>query len=149
RPILLASLDPLALVALIPSLAAIAPPLVFVAVDLRWWRIGVAALYILHKELSRLSGVRHVSDISLRPSIRVLDAAIFAIAAVFAVSTNPLLRFSNHLHGDEPKYVRYCENLYQGNGFDLTDFKPAADLRGAPSHLLHNAAHIVDAIRLE
>jgi hypothetical protein len=149
-PIVLASLDPLALLALIPSLASIAPPLVFVAVDLRWWRVAVALLYIAYAELQRrqTSSGDHVAR-RLQPSVRVLDIAIFVIAVTFAVTTTTLLRFSNRLHGDEPKYVRYCENLYQGNGFDLTNFKPAADLRGAPSHVLYNAVHIIETIRLE
>jgi hypothetical protein len=150
-PILLASLDPLALLALIPSLAPIAAPLVFVAIDLRWWRVGVALLCIACQELD-VARRLEPSETAARkpwPALPVLDAVIFAIAVAFAVSTTTLLRFSNQLHGDEPKYVRYCENLYQGNGFDLTDFKPAADIRGAPSRLLHNAVHIVETLRLE
>jgi hypothetical protein len=150
-PILLASLDPLALLALVPAFAPLGPPLVFVAIDLRWWRLGVALLCVAYKELDvarRLQPSRTAAR-TRQPRVGVLDVAIFGITVAFAVSTNALLRFSNHLHGDEPKYVRYCENLYQGNGFDLTDFKPATDLRGVPSRLLHNAAHVVDTIRLE
>jgi hypothetical protein len=142
---LLASLDPLALLAFVPAFAPIAGPLVFVAIDLRWWRVAVAALYILYREVQR----RRPDVLARRLPLPALDAAIFVIAVAFAVTTNTLLRFSNHLHGDEPKYVRYCENLYQGNGFDLTDFKPAADLRHEPSHLLRNVAHVVDTLRLE
>lgn len=143
--LLLASLDPLALLAFVPAFAPLAAPLVFVGVDLRWWRVAVAALYILHREIRR----QRPDAFARRVPLPVLDAAIFIIAIVFAVTTNTLLRFSNHLHGDEPKYVRYCENLYQGNGFDLTDFKPAADLGHEPSHLLRNFVHVADTLRLE
>jgi len=143
--LLLASLDPLALLAFVPAFAPVAGPLVFVGIDLRWWRVGVAALYILQREIRR----RYPDLFARRMPLPILDAAIFAIAIVFAVATNTLLRFSNHLHGDEPKYVRYCENLYQGNGFDLTDFKPAADLGRAPSHVLRNFVLIADVLRLE
>jgi len=31
-------------------------------------------------------------------------------------------------HGDEPKYLRYAENFYQGLGFDHSAIKPIADL---------------------
>src|SRR5262249_2501983 len=127
-PILLASLDLLALLALIPALAPIAAPLVFVGIDLRWWRVGVALLYVAYQEVGVARRLQPSGTArSFQPSVRVLDIAILAIAAAFAIGTNTLLRFDNHLHGDEPKYVRYCENLYQGNGFDLTDFKQAAD----------------------
>ena len=153
-PILLASLDPLALLALIPSFAPIAGTLVFVAIDLRWWRIATAILYILYSEGRNVARRFQPSENppAILPSgvpLPMLDAAIFAAAIVFAITTTTLLRFSNHLHGDEPKYVRYCENLYQGNGFDLTDFKPAADVRQAPSRVLHNIVHVVDTVRLE
>jgi len=144
---LLAALDPLALLAFVPAFAAIAGPLVFVGIDLRWWRVAAATLYILYSEVRRRRP--GVVAFARRVPLPALDAGIFAIAIVFAVTTNTLLRFSNHLHGDEPKYVRYCENLYQGNGFDLTDFKPAADLGGAPSHLLRNVSHVAETLRLE
>ena len=142
---LLASLDPLALLVFVPAFAPIAGPLVFVGIDLRWWRLGAAALYILHREIRR----QRPDAFARRVPLPMLDATIFAIAIVFAVTTSTLLRFSNHLHGDEPKYVRYCENLYQGNGFDLTDFKPAAELGHQPSHVLRNVVHVVDTFRLE
>src|SRR5262245_31655847 len=143
--LLVASLDPIALLAFVPLFAPVAGPLVFVGIDLRWWRVAVAAAYIVSREVER----RFPGRLALTVPRPALDAAIFAIAIVFALTTNTLLRFSNHLHGDEPKYVRYCENLYQGNGFDLTDFKPAADLGNEPSHLLRNVAHVVETLRLE
>src|SRR5262245_31136374 len=100
---LVASLDPLALLAFVPAFAPVAGPLVFVGIGLRWWRVGVAALYILYRETRR----QDPDLFARRVPLPILDAAIFAIAIVFAVATNTLLRFSNHLHGDEPKYVRY------------------------------------------
>src|SRR3984893_6724698 len=59
-------------------------------------------------------------------------------------------RFPTILHGDEPKYIRHAENLYQGNGFDLTDFRPAEDLRlDASSHVLRNLALAAETVPAE
>jgi len=38
------------------------------------------------------------------------------------------MRSDGRTNGDEPKYVRYCENLYQGLGFDISEIKPMSQL---------------------
>lgn len=154
--VLIASLDPLALLALVPPFAPLAGPLVFVGIDLRRWRIAAAVLLAL-VEIDRARGWRWRTRAAewwgtLQPRTRLLalDASIFVFAAAYATWTSPIMRFTPNLHGDEPKYIRYCENLYQGNGFDITDIKPAATLqRDAPSHVLVNVEYIFETIRLE
>jgi len=47
------------------------------------------------------------------------DIALCAAVVGFVIATSPMLRFSSVLHGDEPKYMRFCENLYQGRGFEI------------------------------
>lgn len=56
------------------------------------------------------------------PVTRVLlgDAVVFAALVAWAIATTPLIRFSSRTVGDEPKYLRYCEVLYQGRGLDVS-----------------------------
>jgi hypothetical protein len=79
-----------------------------------------------------------------------LEASLVAVAIGFAVATSTEQRFTTILHGDEPKYIRHAENLYQGNGFDLTDFRPAEDLPlDASSHVWRNLALAVETVPAE
>src|SRR5262249_10140300 len=56
------------------------------------------------------------------------EAAIAAIAIAWSVFGTPILRSDGATSGDEPKYVRYCETLYQGHGFEISQVKPLAEL---------------------
>lgn len=56
------------------------------------------------------------------------DIALCAAVVGFVIATSPMLRFSSVLHGDEPKYMRFCENLYQGRGFEIGGISSIAAL---------------------
>lgn len=57
----------------------------------------------------------------------LIDSLLFAIVIAWAIVSTPHLRFSGEMHGDEPKYIRYCEVWYQGGGFDISSKKPFAE----------------------
>jgi hypothetical protein len=99
-----------------------------------WWYVTVDLQPALLAVAVALCGIRldRLSDGRLRRAVVeatkrlmsgdrtfLFEAALVTIALGFAFVSSPLNRFSPSLHGDEPKYLRFCENLYQGNGFDL------------------------------
>ena len=47
---------------------------------------------------------------------------------MWVVAGTPHLRFTRDTHGDEPKYLRYCENFYQGHGLEIFSIQPLASL---------------------
>ena len=103
----------------------------------RWWS---APILYLSADLAPVLAVASAALIALaaaaaidvqRSSFTVhawsaLPLATLAIA--FVTATMPDLRFSAVLHGDEPKYLRYCENLYQGRGFEVGDIESISSL---------------------
>jgi hypothetical protein len=58
------------------------------------------------------------------------------------------IRFDDSLHGDEPKYLRYGEVWYQGQGLDISQLRFAGEqpLDAAP-RLLQNLGHLPAAVR--
>lgn len=100
-------------------------PLAYWLYDLRWWWIAMIAGWTLVRA-DRLLGslfARRLSAVATwSPVTRVLlgDAVVFASLVVWAIATTPLIRFSSRTVGDEPKYLRYCEVLYQGRGLDVS-----------------------------
>lgn len=69
------------------------------------------------------------------------DAALAAAAIAWSMAGTPVLRTLGGASGDEPKYIRYCENLYQGLGFDVSHIKPMGQLPpDFRPRLLHNLA---------
>ena len=67
---------------------------------------------------ARIGRVVSASSISVRRF--VLGMTVMTITAVWVMAGTPHLRFSSVLHGDEPRYVRYCEMFYRGTGFELS-----------------------------
>ena len=139
RPLLLLGVAPVAGIALIPGVSPYAPVLLYVLVDLRpWWTgaIVVAALVQL--------GLRPAAP----ESARVASALLFAWLAAWGAWTTPYLRFDAALHGDEPKYLRFCENWYQGNGLEVSRVKTMAELGpGFSPPLWRNVTRFANAIR--
>jgi hypothetical protein len=120
--------------------------------DLRWWWAALLAAWVAVR-IDRVLGepvrlrIRRVE--SWAPALRLLllDTAVFVAVVAFAAATTPRLRFSAGLHGDEPKYIRYCESWYQGGGCDLSRKKMVADLPlDAPSALTANVGLFVRAV---
>lgn len=104
----------------------------YLAVDLQPW-LTLAAAGLLVASLDARSGgkvlaaFRHLGErlFAGDTSFRI-ELAVAAVAAAFAVTSGTQDRFN--LHGDEPKYFRYAENLYQGQGFDITNRKDLSHL---------------------
>ena len=61
-----------------------------------------------------------------RELLALLDE--LAVPATWAVVGTPNLRFAGTTDGDEPKYIRFCETLYQGLGFEVSNLQPIAQL---------------------
>jgi hypothetical protein len=108
--------------------------LTFALVDLRpWWTAAIAAVVLARFDARRghawRNAARRVFE-RLRPSTRLLllDAALFLLLVTCAIASSRYLRFTAVLHGDEPKYLRLCENLYQGLGLDVANQKTMEEL---------------------
>ena len=139
RPLMALALAPLAAIALLPGVAPRASVLLYLLVDLRpWWTGGILVAVLLR--------------LGLRPAVprsaRVGVALLFAWLAAWAIWTTPHLRFDSALHGDEPKYLRFCENWYQGNGLEVSHVQTMAELGSEFSPpLWRNASLFAAAVR--
>jgi hypothetical protein len=124
----------LAAVVLIPQVGDRLSVLTYVLVDLRvWWSAALVALALIRFDRARGYRWRRriVSAFTEMPRERrlfALDAALFVLVLVYAIFSSPYLRFSPVLHGDEPKYLRLCENFYQGLGLDVSHQQRMEDL---------------------
>lgn len=120
--------------------------------DLRWWwaaALTACVLWRIDRLLDAPVGrrVRHVAAWPPTARLLALDALLFSIVVGWAVVTTPLLRFGGGLHGDEPKYIRYCETWYQGGGCDVSRKERFADLPlDAPSAVLANVGLLASAV---
>lgn len=99
--------------------------LAYFLVDLRWWWFATALVIVLF-HIDRLTGdplgrrLRLISGWSVHSRLLFFDAMLFATATASVALTTPYLRSDTGFHGDEPKYVRYCEVWYQGGGFEVS-----------------------------
>ena len=123
--------------------------------DLRWWWLGVLALLVLIR-IDRLVGrpiERRFASFdgwSAPARLLLLDAVLFVVVTACVAATTRYLRFDPGLHGDEPKYMRYCEVWYQGGGFEVASRKPFRDLPlDGESHVLGNVVLFGRAVREE
>ena len=106
----------------------------YLAVDLRPW-LAALIVGLFCVELDRRAD-RRLGLLVVRVGGRwlekagdlPLEIALVAVAAIFVWVSSPLIRSDFNPTGDEPKYLRYCENWYQGNGFDISTITPAASL---------------------
>jgi hypothetical protein len=103
----------------------------FFLYDLRWWWVAILALLVLRR-VDRLVGrpssrfSQHLAGWSPAARLLWLDAALF-VGVVFWAHSTTAIRFDNSLHGDEPKYLRYCETWYQGHGLDISQLALVRD----------------------
>ena len=126
----LAPLTGLACVALgilpaVPGVGKYGAPAAYFFYDLRWWWLAALAGWTLIRADEEAGGVifnRFRRPSAWRPSARalLLEGLLVATVVAWAIGTTPNLRFIGELHGDEPKYVRYCELWYQGEGLDIS-----------------------------
>jgi hypothetical protein len=153
-PLLVAA--PLAGVALLPDVAWALPVLLYVLVDLRvWWSCAIAAAALsrfdtrLGSPMKRavILGWQRVSSSTRRFA---LDGGLFLGLLAAAIVSTPHLRFTGTLHGDEPKYIRYCESFYQGLGVEVGRQKKFSELTLAYSPpVWRNAVQLAGSIPAE
>ncbi|MBW8866185.1 MAG: hypothetical protein JF610_02470 [Acidobacteria bacterium] len=112
----------------VPSLAVLS----YVIVDMRWWWGALVALWLARNLGVRLNrGWRTWFarvDLSRGRRRWLPEVSIAAITIAWAYFGTPYLRADGATIGDEPKYVRYCETLYQGLGFEISQIKPLSEL---------------------
>lgn len=141
-PLTLPGLVALGLAPAVPGAGEAAAPLGYFFYDLRWWWLGGSLVLVL-AEADALIGsplARRFAAIARWPlSVRrpVIDAVLFTTVIACAIVSTPRLRFASGLHGDEPKYVRYCELWYQGGGLDISGKKPIGELPPGAGPALH------------
>jgi hypothetical protein len=119
--------------------------------DLRWWwAIVLTALALARAD--RLVGApfgraaRGIAGWSSEARLLLLDILLFVGVVTWAVKTTPH-GLETGLAGDEPKYVRYCEAWYQGQGLDVSSLVLVRDqpLDARPA-FLQNGAGLIHAI---
>jgi hypothetical protein len=119
--------------------------------DLRWWWVIVLAALALARADGLLGApfrgvARWVAGWSSAARLLLLDTLLFVGVVTWAVKTTPH-GLENFLAGDEPKYLRYCEVWYQGQGLDISSLVLVRDqpLDARPA-LLQNGAGLIHAI---
>jgi hypothetical protein len=139
KPLLLLSIAPLALVALVPGAAPRISVLLYLLVDLRpWWTTAIVIVSLVGTVIYGVT-VRSTAPAS---------AILFVVLAAWAIATTPQLRFDEALHGDEPKYLRFCENWYQGNGLEVGNVRTMGELgRTSSPPLWRNVGRLGRAVR--
>lgn len=92
-----------------------------VLVDLRWWWWGLIFVWVAHA--ARPGGLGPWWKTACNCPGPWAEVSVVAVSLGVAFLTTPNTRFGSMLVGDEPKYVRHCETLYQGLGFDIAALK--------------------------
>jgi hypothetical protein len=112
----------------VPSLSVLS----YAIVDLRWWWGALVALWVVRNVDARLkAGWRaRLAQVDLSRGVRrrLPELSLAAITIAWAYFGTPYLRDDGATIGDEPKYIRYCETLYQGLGFEISQIKALSDL---------------------
>ena len=123
--------------------------------DLRWWWFAAAILLVLI-QIDRLTGsgiARHIAAVqawNAHGRLLLFEGILFAVAISFAALTTPHLRSDTGFHGDEPKYVRYCEVWYQGGGLEVSQARPFNEVPlDAPPKVLNVVPLLVRTLRDE
>ena len=137
RPLFCFAGSLLALGTLIPGLAYVMPVVSYGAVDLRWGWTPLVAFWVLVGIDRRLDGAfrfrieRAVARVPAAVRRWAPVVTIATVAAAWVLLGTSYLRFSPVAHGDEPKYLRYCEALYQGIGFEISQLETPAEVTEA------------------
>jgi hypothetical protein len=134
------------LVNLFAPLSARLPALSYVLFDLRfyWWPLVIVGMF--HRAILPKASTGWPRAIPRRWVLTSLVVLPIATAVAFT----PGLRFTGVLDGDEPKYLRYCENFYQGLGFDISKQRRLTDFGGDDNpHVFDNVRHFLRAVPQE
>src|SRR3954470_1590509 len=133
RPLWWFGVSALSLVNLVRPHYGVFAVLSYAIVDLRWWWSAAIVLWVAHRVDARWDFATRRWSARMRQSRAapwVPEITLAVVASVWVVWGTPILRFYGATIGDEPKYVRYCENLYQGLGFEISQIKPMSELPG-------------------
>jgi len=132
QPLLVFAVSPVALLSIVPGLGTALTVWSFVVVDLRWWWTPLVLCWTLMRVDQRLQGsIRRAASrlfYGMMASKWASETALVMLAITWVVAGTSHLRFSGVTAGDEAKYLRFCELLYQGQGFELSNIKPIAQL---------------------
>lgn len=84
-----------------------------------------------------------------RSQLLILDVVVAMSVAAIVVGTSPKIRFSAATLGDEPKYLRYAENWWQGRGMDMDGIQDASATPAAKEgpHFLRNFTFLGSTLR--
>src|SRR3954471_3245415 len=124
-PLVLPGFSVLGILPAVPGIGEHASALAYFFYDLRWWWLAVLSAWTLFNA-DRVLGspaqrrVALAATSSKAARLLARDAVVFLGVMGWAIATTPNLRFIGALHGDEPKYIRYCEVWYQGGGLDIS-----------------------------
>lgn len=127
----------------VPGAGEYGAPVAYLLYDLRWWWAAVLISWTavradrLLRDPMRNALVALGARVGGRWRLPVLTGLLFLAVVAWAIVTTPHLRFSADLHGDEPKYVRYCELWFQGGGLEITGKKQLTDADVARVPQLH------------
>jgi hypothetical protein len=156
-PLLLLVLPLFTVAALGSRLRPYATPWLFLFIDLRWWFVLAVAL-LQARSIGAVTGggdrprrrPAFFAWLASSPDRNLwLEIALAASLAVAALVASPSDRFSSWVTGDEPKYLRYMENWYRGQGLDISNFPPIQQLPDDEPHLGRNLRQLVSALSAE
>lgn len=128
-------------------------PMAYIAGSLHHLVCGVAFLLVVLNVNAaagdRLS-VLWRRFLGLDPANQMLlfDAAVVSAVLAVVITSSPGVRFSSAPIGDEPKYLRYAENWWQGRGMDMDGIQDVSTMaRHDRPRLLRNLTLLGPAIR--
>lgn len=130
-PIALGIVSVVPVIALVTGYGAATAIAAWTFIDLRWWW-GAALLAIAIWRFDSATGGRGWR--ALRTPAATLERGwrleVFVAITLMAwvTATTPMLRFTEFSHGDEVKYLRYCETWVQGNGLTISKNRPLAEV---------------------
>ena len=112
--------------ALLPAVASRYSVWLYFLADLRWWWSAILIAWVIARAHARFGGLANEVVPQWRSTLTgrgFAQLSLVTLAIVWVVAGSQV-RFSASTHGDEPKYIRYCENFYQGLGFDISALRP-------------------------
>jgi hypothetical protein len=106
--------------------AAIAPPWIYLFIDMRWWLVAGICVLVAQSTAERVRATQPRFSLPSGSLFWELLLVATLLGAAFAFS--PKNRFDPAVVGDEPKYVRYLENWYRGGGTNIEGMIPIQQL---------------------
>ncbi|HUF23354.1 MAG TPA: hypothetical protein VMN81_04435, partial [Vicinamibacterales bacterium] len=151
-PIALGIVSVVPLIVLMTGHGAATAIAAWIFIDLRWWW-GTALLAVATWRFDRATGGRgwralRAAASPLERGWR-LEVLVAVMLMAWATATTPILRFTEFPHGDEVKYLRYCETWVQGNGLTISKNRPLAEVPISASNLAANLGLAVRAVAQE